>query len=585
MNGPSPKSTNGSKYGAWRWLPASLRPAPEITLVLARALRERRLFAIYLALTTLGSTLAAGKFLLLERLVNAATADVSRVGLWLAGTISVWLAGEGVLLAASLCGLRLERRVSVALVREALAGLLDPASSDEAACRPETAVHLVRAGVKQAGQSLRALLTSITQGLLLLGMLLAAVKLSPPLAAICVAALLVAVFRTRRHLSEQRQGAREAFRSEQQLHAGLYQLFQALPQVRLVGASAPYAQGLMEVVSARKRGERRLLAGQRRIGLDVQLLSALCSLGLLLGGGALARWGEMPLATLAALLLVQRSMLASCRQALLQWTLAHQPCEVVAALLQPALQAELRHRGGAPSPPVLQLTFEEAKTPWAAAESAPWSLILAPGRLYGVTSRTKGAAARYLAWLASGAAPTTGRLLLGDQPIEQIDRASFRSRVLLGSWPPLIEDGTLAENLRMAAQVPDAKLIEALRRAGLAYDFEQWVPLGGLNAPLGPRGLRLSYGQQQRLIVARAWLRRADVTLLDDPLRGLDAEAIQRVVETLQTMARDSIVVLATSEPTAWEHCGALWSSTADGGLEAAVFNGRKLLPASAMAA
>lgn len=574
MNDASPKAR------LWN----ALRPAPEVALVLRRALRERKLVALYLALTIGGSGLASGKFLFLERLVNAATSGAPRVALWLAATVAAWLAGEAVLLAASLCGLRLERRVSVALVREALAGLLDPACSEETACRPETAVHLVRAGVKQAGQSLRSLLTAVTQGVLLVGMLAVAVRLSPPLSIVCLATLAAAVFRTRSHLAEQREGARQAFRGEQQLHAGLYQLFQALPQVRLVGASAPYARGLMEVVAARKLGERRLLAGQRRIGLDVQLLSAVCSLGLLLGGGVLARWGEMPLATLAALLLVQRSMLAAARQALLQWTLAHQPCEVVAALLQPALRAQERRRGGQTPGPIDRLRFDDVKLPWAAADSPAWSLTLAAGSLHGLASRAKGASARWLAWLASGAAPTRGKLWVDGVDVEQIDRVRFRERVLLGGWPPLVEQATLADNLRLARAASDDELLEALRRAGLSADFEQWIPWGGLQAPMGPKGLRLSYGQQQRLIVARAWLRRADVLLLDDPLRGLDEASIDCVLDTLRRLAADRIVVLATSDVRAWERCDAIWSLAADGSLGPALFNGRKLVPLPAAA-
>jgi len=55
---------------------------------------------------------------------------------------------------------------------------------------------------------------------------------------------------------------------------------------------------------------------------------------------------------------------------------------------------------------------------------------------------------------------------------------------------------------------------------------------------------RMSTGQRQRLMVARALLSDPKVILLDEPFRGLDEEGLQTLIELVTTRARDGKTVL-----------------------------------------
>jgi ATP-binding cassette subfamily B protein len=90
---------------------------------------------------------------------------------------------------------------------------------------------------------------------------------------------------------------------------------------------------------------------------------------------------------------------------------------------------------------------------------------------------------------------------------------SLRDNVLLGDTP---EAADLDGALRLALLEPDIAEMET-----------------GMDTLVGPRGVRLSGGQAQRVAAARMFARRADVMVFDDLSSALDVETEQRLWEGL----------------------------------------------------
>jgi len=117
---------------------------------------------------------------------------------------------------------------------------------------------------------------------------------------------------------------------------------------------------------------------------------------------------------------------------------------------------------------------------------------------------------------------------------DRVDTAHF---ALCPQDAPVLT-GTVRQNLLMAGQGDEALIWQALDDAALRARIEA-LPKG-LDTWLGDGGVTLSGGEKKRLSLARAYLRKAPVLVLDEPTEGLDARTEAFVVERLRArLARE----------------------------------------------
>jgi putative ABC transport system ATP-binding protein len=137
--------------------------------------------------------------------------------------------------------------------------------------------------------------------------------------------------------------------------------------------------------------------------------------------------------------------------------------------------------------------------------------------------------------------PGRGEISYRGCPITTYEPLTLRREVALVPQLPALLEGTVESNLRYAAELAGEPLEveETLRRAGLDPAFA------------GRDVAKLSVGEQQRAMLARALAQRPAVLLLDEPTSALDHAARDAVEATLARLRAESnlSLVLVTHDP------------------------------------
>ncbi|WP_119002517.1 cytochrome c biogenesis heme-transporting ATPase CcmA [Salmonella enterica] len=135
------------------------------------------------------------------------------------------------------------------------------------------------------------------------------------------------------------------------------------------------------------------------------------------------------------------------------------------------------------------------------------------------------------------ARPDGGEVYWQGEPLRRVRDSFHRSLLWIGHQPGIKSRLTARENLHFFHPGDGARLPEALAQAGLA-GFED-VPVA-----------RLSAGQQRRVALARLWLTRAALWVLDEPFTAIDVNGVARLTRRMAAhTAQGGMVILTTHQP------------------------------------
>jgi putative ABC transport system ATP-binding protein len=133
--------------------------------------------------------------------------------------------------------------------------------------------------------------------------------------------------------------------------------------------------------------------------------------------------------------------------------------------------------------------------------------------------------------------PDAGIVRFHDRDVRELDPLELRRRAVLVPQLPAPVPGSVADNVRYGP-----------RLQGREVDVERPLDLAGLDLGYAQReASRLSVGEQQRVMLARALALEPEVLLLDEPTAALD-EAAKRTVEQALSELDGVSLVLVTHE-------------------------------------
>ncbi|CAI8740328.1 MULTISPECIES: ABC transporter ATP-binding protein [Pseudomonas] len=145
--------------------------------------------------------------------------------------------------------------------------------------------------------------------------------------------------------------------------------------------------------------------------------------------------------------------------------------------------------------------------------------------------------------------PQSGRVLLGDVDLRELDLFQLRRRIAIVSQDIVLFRGSLADNLAYA--VPDASreaIADVARLAQLDSLIESLPE--GLDSPLGERGQQLSGGQKQRIAIARALLQDPLILVLDEATSAVDEATEREVIDAIDRLFAGRTRILISHRPS-----------------------------------
>ncbi|NHN87249.1 thiol reductant ABC exporter subunit CydD [Acetobacter conturbans] len=141
--------------------------------------------------------------------------------------------------------------------------------------------------------------------------------------------------------------------------------------------------------------------------------------------------------------------------------------------------------------------------------------------------------------------PTDGRITFNGVDMQSIAPEARSSLISWIGQRPVLFAGSLRENILFAKPDASQEDLAAALRAAAVDNFLTALP-DGLETMIGEGGFGLSGGQAQRVAIARAYLKNTPVLLLDEPTAYLDPVTEADVFESLQQLARNRTVILAS---------------------------------------
>ena len=139
--------------------------------------------------------------------------------------------------------------------------------------------------------------------------------------------------------------------------------------------------------------------------------------------------------------------------------------------------------------------------------------------------------------------PQQGQVLFNGVPMSKMEPESLMSHISMVFQDVYLFQDTIRNNIRFGKNnATDDEIVEAAKKA-CCHDFITKLP-NGYDTMVGEGGCTLSGGEKQRISIARAMLKDAQIVLLDEATASLDPENEVQVQQAINTLIKGRTVIV-----------------------------------------
>jgi ABC-type bacteriocin/lantibiotic exporter with double-glycine peptidase domain len=192
---------------------------------------------------------------------------------------------------------------------------------------------------------------------------------------------------------------------------------------------------------------------------------------------------------------------------------------------------------------------------------APWifkelNLEISKGSCIGFIGKTGSGKSTLIDIVMGLLRPTQGVLKVDSQVITAENQRAWQFHIAHVPQAIFLADSTIEENIAFGQpknKINHLRVIQAARDAKIS-DFIETLP-NKYEAVIGERGVRISGGQRQRLGIARALYKNADVIIFDEATSALDSKTEAEVIDTLDGLSKNNTILIIAHRLTTLKKC------------------------------
>jgi ATP-binding cassette, subfamily B, multidrug efflux pump len=200
-----------------------------------------------------------------------------------------------------------------------------------------------------------------------------------------------------------------------------------------------------------------------------------------------------------------------------------------------------------------KIEFDRVSFAYTAASGEPViknaSFLIQPGETIGIIGSTGSGKSSLVGLIARFYDASSGQIKIDGVDVKRLDPSVLRDMIAIVPQKSVLFSGTIEENLRWGKEDALLEEIQEAARMAQAEEFIADLP-EGYSTRLGQRGVNLSGGQKQRLSIARAFIRKPSILILDDCTSAVDVATEARIKASIKSYATQMTCILIAQRIT-----------------------------------
>lgn len=181
------------------------------------------------------------------------------------------------------------------------------------------------------------------------------------------------------------------------------------------------------------------------------------------------------------------------------------------------------------------------------------SFEIKPGESLGILGKIGSGKSSLLELIPRLYDPTNGKIFIDKVNIKEYNLDCLRNAIAYVPQNPFLFSESIEDNIRFGKQNATLEEIKKVAHyADIAKNIERFSKR--YKTLLGERGLTLSGGQIQRVSIARALLKEAQILLLDDCLSAVDTETEETILKNLEHIAAQKTTLIVSHRISSVKH-------------------------------